>query len=175
MTSVIFEEFLTSFNRKMRLEGRKVLLFLDNATCHPNKSLSHVELVFFPPNTTAFCQPMDQGVIQSFKLQYRKLLMQHIVSHIDECIDLSGMDPKKLPDITVLDAVNWTSIAWDRVRPDSITKCFQRCGFVGATESGHDDTEVIDALGFDNFLSEEASAAFINFDNAVGGFFSLEF
>lgn len=36
MTSVIFEEVLKSFNSKMKIQSRKVLLFLDNAPCHPD-------------------------------------------------------------------------------------------------------------------------------------------
>ena len=72
MTSGIFSSWLNSFNDKMKAQHRNVLLFLDNAPSHPTLDLSNVKLVFFPPNTTSVLQPMDQGVIQSLKLQYRK-------------------------------------------------------------------------------------------------------
>ena len=52
MTSLIMEEWLHSFNGKMKSEGRKVILFLDNATCHPKIHLSNVKMAYFPPNTT---------------------------------------------------------------------------------------------------------------------------
>ena len=48
----------------------KVLLILDNAPGHPPVSQfdeEGVEVVFLPPNTTSLIQPMDQGVIRSFK------------------------------------------------------------------------------------------------------------
>lgn len=67
-TSVIFEEFLKIFNSRMECQGRQVLLFLDNATCHPNIIFSNVKLVFLPPNTTSACQPLEQGIIWAFKV-----------------------------------------------------------------------------------------------------------
>lgn len=42
----------------------KVLLLLDNAPGHPvdlNEIHPNVEVMFFPPRTTALLQPMDQG------------------------------------------------------------------------------------------------------------------
>ena len=35
MTSDVMQAVLTRFNRKLLLEQRKVVLILDNATCHP--------------------------------------------------------------------------------------------------------------------------------------------
>ena len=34
--------------------------------------LSNMTLVFLPPNVTIVVQPMDQGIIKSFKIQYKK-------------------------------------------------------------------------------------------------------
>ena len=46
----------------------KVVLILDNAPGHP-KDLNHpnVEIVFLPPNTMSIIQPLDQGIISTFK------------------------------------------------------------------------------------------------------------
>ena len=79
MTTPIFTAWLTAFNEKMVKENRNVLLFLDNAPCHPNLSMSNVKLQFFPPNTTTHLQPLDQGVIQAFKLKFRSQQMDHIL------------------------------------------------------------------------------------------------
>jgi len=65
----------------MQGEGRKVLLLMDNFSGHELavhlvgglQGLSHVRIAWLPPNTTSVWQPMDQGIIASFKLQYRKL------------------------------------------------------------------------------------------------------
>jgi hypothetical protein len=37
------------------------------------QGLSHVRIAWLPLNTTSEWQPIDQGIIVSFKLQYRKL------------------------------------------------------------------------------------------------------
>ncbi|XP_019636442.1 PREDICTED: tigger transposable element-derived protein 4-like [Branchiostoma belcheri] len=72
MTSGIFEDWLKKFDRKLGREKRKGLLFLDNATSHPELQLRNLKLIFFPPNTTSVLQPMDQGIIQTTKTKYRK-------------------------------------------------------------------------------------------------------
>ena len=64
MTSNLFEEMIARFNEKMRREGRHVLLFLDNAPCHPKLTFSNVKLVFFPANMTTHAQPLDQMTSQ---------------------------------------------------------------------------------------------------------------
>ena len=60
---------------------RKVVLVINNAPCHPpNVKLSAVKLVFLPLYTTAKTQPMDQGVIRSFKANYRhEFIMKALV------------------------------------------------------------------------------------------------
>ena len=72
MTAALFSEWLELINRIMKASKRHILLFLDNATAHPNITLSNIKLVFFPPNLTAGAQPLDQGIIQAVKLGYRR-------------------------------------------------------------------------------------------------------
>lgn len=72
MNSKIYEDFLKNVNRKMKMQKRKILLFVDNAPSHPNMDLSNVKVQFLPPNTTSLTQPMDQGIIQTTKLKIRK-------------------------------------------------------------------------------------------------------
>jgi hypothetical protein len=64
------------FNAKMKKENRNDIPFLDNATCHPKVTLSNVKIAWFPVNATSILQPMDMDVIYTFKLQYRRFLMQ---------------------------------------------------------------------------------------------------
>ena len=84
MTSKIMESWLKDFNSRMLKNNRNVILFLDNATSQMQQ-LSNVKIVFFPSNTTSNLQPMDQGIIQNFKVKYRKLLLTKLVGAISNC------------------------------------------------------------------------------------------
>jgi len=107
MTSQIMEEWLTAFNGRMKMQNRHVLLFLDNATCHPHIKLSNMRLAWFPPNTTSVSQPMDQGIVQNVKVHYRKLLMQSLLANTD-CTS-SGSELART--VSVPDTVIWISQA----------------------------------------------------------------
>jgi hypothetical protein len=67
MTAATMEEWLNMFNAKMKRENRNVILFLDNATCHPKVTLSDVKIAWFPANATSALQSMDMSVIYTFK------------------------------------------------------------------------------------------------------------
>jgi hypothetical protein len=80
ITGVICAEYLHWLNRKCSAQGRHVLLFMDNFSGHEygvdliggKRALSHVRVEWLPPNTTSHWQPADQGIINTFKLHYRK-------------------------------------------------------------------------------------------------------
>jgi hypothetical protein len=55
------------FNAKVKKENRTVILFLDDATCHTKVILSNVKISWFPANATSVLQPMDLGVIYTFR------------------------------------------------------------------------------------------------------------
>jgi hypothetical protein len=42
MTTALMEEQLKGFNERMRQQKRSIVLFLDNATCHPHLELSNI-------------------------------------------------------------------------------------------------------------------------------------
>ena len=72
MISGIFKTWLNKLDKRMGRKGRKVLLFLDNATSHSNLQLCNVKLKFLPANTTSILQPLDQGIILAVKRNYSK-------------------------------------------------------------------------------------------------------
>jgi hypothetical protein len=94
-------EWLNVLNRKMKNLNRKIILFLDNATCHPDIKLTNTQLSFLPPNTSSVCQPLDLGVIKAFKVQYRKKLLRHILANLDNASSSFELTKR----VTVLDAV----------------------------------------------------------------------
>ena len=86
MTSDVMQAVLTRFNRKLLLEQRKVVLILDNATCHPKSilaSFSQIKIIFLPKYTILRVQLLNAGIMQNFKVKYRKRLVKYVLARID--------------------------------------------------------------------------------------------
>ena len=148
MTSYIFDNWLRTFNDKMRREERNVLLFLDNAPSHPHISLSNIKLQFFPPNTTSCTQPMDQGIIQTVKLKFRTRQLQYVLNSMDKDKTKSG--PEILRQIYVLDTIYWIDTAWNAVEAETIKKCFNKSVFFlpPEPEADSDELNIVDEYTF---------------------------
>jgi hypothetical protein len=67
MTTDVVAKWLNVLNRKMKNLNRRIILCMDNATCHPYIKLTSMKLLFLPPNTISVCQPLDLGVIKHLK------------------------------------------------------------------------------------------------------------
>ena len=60
---------------------------MDNAACHPiyiDNLTDNWKFLFMPPNTTSLIQPMDQGVISTFKSYYLRRTFQQFINAIDD-------------------------------------------------------------------------------------------
>jgi DDE superfamily endonuclease len=92
------EEFLRWLDNKMRARGKKILLLLDNFLGHELgvqlvgglEGLNNVRIAWLPPNTTSQWQPLDQGIIASFKLQYRRRWIKYMLRQYE-----ANKDPNK--------------------------------------------------------------------------------
>ncbi|KAL4098198.1 hypothetical protein QTP88_022846 [Uroleucon formosanum] len=149
MTTEIMEQWLRYFNADMRSQNRNVLIFLDNAACHPKIELSNTKILMLPPNTTSITQPMDQGVIYTFKSYYRKFLLQSLSCKMDNCSSAHQLAKS----ISVLDAVNWIALACDNVKAECVQNCFHKAGFLsneGTNTNANVDVE--DFITFDSKL-----------------------
>jgi hypothetical protein len=125
MTAATTEEWLNMFNAKMKKENRNDILFLDNATCHPKETLSNVKIAWFPANAISVLQPVDMGVIYTYKSHYRIFLMHFLISNVEEadrCYALARS-------ASVLDAVNWIVLAVKKITAERVKKCFAKAGF----------------------------------------------
>ena len=90
VNSEIFRQILNKFNRKMKSENRKILLFVDNCLIHNQDfDFSNIKVKYFPPNATSVLQPLDQGIIHSFKANYRKELISLMINNFDNEIEFS--------------------------------------------------------------------------------------
>ena len=65
MDGTLFEEWLHELDRKFEMQGRKVVMIVDNCPAHPEVSgLKAINLEFLPPNMTSYTQLMGQGVVR---------------------------------------------------------------------------------------------------------------
>nr|XP_042912844.1 tigger transposable element-derived protein 6-like [Parasteatoda tepidariorum] len=156
MTSSIFTKFLLEWDKELKNE--KVVLLLDNCSAHPadeDLSLKNIKLVFLPPNTTAIIQPLDQGIIRSFKFHYRKMVVQKIISDIDCDSSSELLTANKLSkSLTILESMHLIRNSWDIVSTQTISNCFKKCGL--STGDGADNC-------FEEMLSNEENDMDENF------------
>ncbi len=103
--------------------------------------------IFLPPNTTSSTQPLDGGIIASFKLFYRTHLLDYVCERIDmdmqmetrmaayaQSRDSSQMTirlPKTTPrftmnEINMIRIVPWINRALEQMKPSMIQKCFYK-------------------------------------------------
>ena len=135
MNANIFEKTIRRFDRHFLKNKRKVVFIVDNCPAHITiPQLKSIELVMLPPNVTSVLQPMDQGVIQNLKMNYRKLLLKDLISAIDM---------KKNFHVSVLDAIFYIDKSWSMVTSTCISNCFRHAGFQFSTNSTSVD-EIID-------------------------------
>ncbi|KAK1937943.1 Tigger transposable element-derived protein 6 [Phytophthora citrophthora] len=76
MNSDLFQDWLQALNLRTILEGRHILLLVDNVSSHkePQVPLSNVRMEFLPKNTTSVLQPLDQGVIACIKQRFNRIV-----------------------------------------------------------------------------------------------------
>ncbi|GFT84622.1 tigger transposable element-derived protein 1 [Trichonephila clavipes] len=90
MTTAIFTEWFNNcfvpeveaYMKEKSLDF-KVLLIVDNAASHPQLEHPNVQLVFLLPNTTSLIQPLDQGIIATFKKYYIKTAYKFILNKLE--------------------------------------------------------------------------------------------
>ncbi|XP_066260446.1 tigger transposable element-derived protein 6-like [Euwallacea similis] len=126
MTRDIMKEWLLDMDRRMRIQNRKILLFLDNAGSHPRDlNLENIKICFLPPNCTSVYQPLDQGIIKNVKFFYRDLILKHILTKVDAVLSASELAKS----IDILEALYFVHRAWNNVSQTTIKNCFAKAGF----------------------------------------------
>ena len=79
------EDWVHELHRKFAVPKRKIALIINNCTAHPHvENLKWVELMFLPPNTTSYTQPMDQGSIRALKAEYRSLAVRKLILALEK-------------------------------------------------------------------------------------------
>ena len=80
----------------MALKDKEICIIMDNAGRHDFHGevkkvidgfnafvFSHVTILFLPPNVTSVVQPLDQEVIATFKMCYKRKLVAWTLQQID--------------------------------------------------------------------------------------------
>ncbi|CAB5352778.1 unnamed protein product [Rhizophagus irregularis] len=148
MITTLFQEWIQDFDHQVAQKhgGQRVLLLLDNCTSHKLEglTLSHVDVHFLPPNTTSKIQPMDSGIIMSFKKHYRHHHICWILEQIEagEFIQDLKMD--------VLQAIQYIIKSWNEVTAETIYNCWNHTGILP-------DIEFLDNIEDDDSIFNEIS------------------
>ncbi|EGZ29935.1 hypothetical protein PHYSODRAFT_323385 [Phytophthora sojae] len=113
MTGQVFREWLLNLDRDMRAAGRHILLLVDKV---------------LPPNTTAFLQPMDAGIIAEFKRAYRRKQLRWVYEKIKRAELIKKGDVYK---VDQLQAMKWSKEIWQELQgKTTIENCFRHTGIV---------------------------------------------
>lgn len=134
MTRQIFSEWLKAFNEDVKRQGRQICLLLDNCSAHhiEDLQLSNIELQYFPANCTSLIQPLDKGVINSFKCCYRRRIIQKIL------LDIRLERPTK---IDIYQAIEMLAASWQEVKAHTVANCFRNARVSAVTETEVDEEE----------------------------------
>ncbi|CAG8697011.1 13692_t:CDS:2, partial [Rhizophagus irregularis] len=69
--------------------------------------LTHVEVVFLPSNTTSHLQPLDAGIIASFKNYFKRKFCRHMLDLFEEGKDINSEK------INIKEAIDYVAKSWD--------------------------------------------------------------
>ena len=84
--------------------------------------LTNITIKYLPPNTTSHLQPCDQGIINSFKSQYRKLYLRNRVKAFDKFREF-GIEPVE---IDINKCIKYVAYAWNNVTRATIEHCWTK-------------------------------------------------
>ncbi|GBC21100.2 tigger transposable element-derived protein 6-like [Rhizophagus irregularis DAOM 181602=DAOM 197198] len=125
----------------IRVQNRHILLLVNNAPTHAlseNTTLTNIVIEYLLPNTTSHLQSCDQGIINSFKAQYRKLYLRNWVKAFDN-FNEHGTE---LDEIDIKKCIKYIARAWNNVTNDTIKNCWLKAGIIPEYGEPSDDESV---------------------------------
>ncbi|CAI5522344.1 unnamed protein product [Closterium sp. Naga37s-1] len=136
----LFTHYIEQLDATMYAEGRKIVVLLDNASSHTlttegvttedmfgfrTCALGNVRLVYLPPNTTCFTQPLDQGLISMAKARYRAHWLRAFTGMW--CADGATTAAARFR-LNLRLVLKWLHDARMNVGPRAIQRCWWRTG-----------------------------------------------
>ncbi|KAF7890044.1 uncharacterized protein EAF02_002459 [Botrytis sinoallii] len=127
MNNGIFAEYLIWFDGIMRQMHKKALLIMDNFFAHELAvttlieagKLRNTKIIWLPPNSTSKHQPLDQGIIQNWKLHLRRRSIRFMVQCFDKDLHYSK-------ELDILLVIRWGILAWEDVKTSTISNCWDK-------------------------------------------------
>jgi hypothetical protein len=111
-----------------------VIIILDDASSHivistkvgksrgfSTLELSSMTLVFLPPNVISVVQPLDQGIIESFKFNPRRNFCGWVLSQYD---DATLTDLRKVV-LNIGQAIMWSYEVWSELDAQIVKNCWR--------------------------------------------------
>ncbi|GBC28956.2 CENP-B homolog protein 2-like [Rhizophagus irregularis DAOM 181602=DAOM 197198] len=122
MITTLFQEWIKEFDCQVDLkhQGQHVLFLLDNCSSHKISGLTlrYTDIYFLLPNTTSKIQPMDAGIIISFKQYYHHFYMRWMLRYVE-----AGGHTEDLR-MDVLQTIRYIIQVWDEVNAEIICNCW---------------------------------------------------
>lgn len=149
---------------------KKAILLLDNAPGHPQNLDTldtglDVKVIYMPPNTTSILQPMDQGVIFTFKAYYLRITLKEMIKAIDTNSNQTVKDYWRSYDI--LKGIKNLKSAWDEVTTNCLNGVWRKLlpGFIqGASVEEVDNININEDIirltrecGFEDVTTEDVN------------------
>ena len=126
---------------------------------------SQIEIIVLPKNTTSTLQPLDGGIIQNFKVKYRKRLVKYVLARIQEDASAAQI----FQGVDVLVAIRWLKETWKEITNLTIKNCFEKYSIKGENEMievEEDDNFEFETLEKE-FTTDISAAEYANFDENV--------
>ncbi|CAI5946678.1 unnamed protein product [Closterium sp. NIES-65] len=138
MTKALFTHFFEQLDTAMYAEGRQIVVLLDNASSHTlttegaetedlfgfrTRKLNNVRLVYLPPNTTCFTQPLDQGMIAMTKARYRQQWLRAFTG-MWTADGATSAAARFKPNLRLV--LEWLHDAWMNIPQSTIQRCWWR-------------------------------------------------
>ncbi|POW06416.1 hypothetical protein PSHT_10385 [Puccinia striiformis] len=117
-----------------------VLGEIDNFAGHiaPPEGLKHIELQFLSPNLTSHVQPLDAGIINTFKSHYRRRFMSNAIRNFNLDVTIANIYT-----IDQLSAMRLSRLSWNSVTRATIKHCWDHTGITGRANQLSKDTDMM--------------------------------
>lgn len=133
MTHQLFSEWITQWDKNLQVEGRSIILLVDNFSGHSEPSdykITSIRLEFFAPNLTSHVQPLDAGIIASWKCRYCSEFISYVIHRYESDVAI-GLIYK----INQLDAMERAQNSWYDISDTTISNCFPKSGIISPRRS----------------------------------------